>query len=493
MSKKDHKRSRVPNKAVAVVTALVLGAGGVAFVAANASAGGSRRDGAQSGQQAQQAQQAGAKTIACPDVGDRLRDVPEQAKPAVDQNLAQLDAQVAESYQKLAAGQWDPGTSLGELQQKRSGTIARIDEAIGQVAQPPSGLDELSACEMKATDVKPGDTGGGQEDAAAAQNGTGGQDAAVQDPTAQAQDPAAQSQALSKKQGKGPSRADFVDITKVRPNVVKPRARAGASTGSFTSRCGRNENKHLNPDNVIVAPGVSNGAHHMHDYVGNKITDAFSTNDSLAAAGTTCSNGDQSAYYWPVLRVQNAGQGPDVNAPGGGQDANVGTILQPKSVTIRMDGSAVSKVTAMPRFLRIITGDAKAFTNGVANANASWSCTGFENRQLKDKYPICPQGSDVVRTFNFQSCWDGKNIDSANHRTHVAFADRNGACAQGFKAIPQLVERITYSVPQGSRIAVDSFPEQLHKPGTDHGDFVDAMSDRLMRQAVNCVNSGRRC
>lgn len=479
MSQKDHKRSRLPNKAVAVVTALVLGAGGVAFVAANASAGGSRRDAAQSGQQAAQA---GAATIACPDVGDRLRDVPEQAKPEVDQNLAQLDAQVAESYQKLAAGQWDAEASLGELRQKRSGTIARIDDAIAQVAQPPAGLDELSACEMKATDVKPGDTGGGQDDAAAAAQD--GQDIAVQDRTAQAQ---------SRKQGKGPSRADFVDITRVRPNVVKPRARAGASTGSFSSRCGRNEDKHLNPDNVIVAPGVSNGAHHMHDYVGNRTTDAFSTNDSLAAAGTTCGNGDQSAYYWPVLRVQNAGQGPDVNAPGGGQDANVGTILQPRSVTIRMDGSAVSKVTAMPRFLRIITGDAKAFTNGTANANASWSCTGFENRQLKDKYPVCPRGSDVVRTFTFQSCWDGRNIDSANHRTHVAFADRNGACAQGFRAIPQLVERITYSVPQGARIAVDSFPEQLHKPVTDHGDFVDAMSDRLMRQAVNCVNSGRRC
>ncbi|MFD0385114.1 DUF1996 domain-containing protein [Streptomyces stramineus] len=82
----------------------------------------------------------------------------------------------------------------------------------------------------------------------------------------------------------------------------------------------------------------------------------------------------------------------------------------------------------MPRFLRIITGDAKALTNGVANANASWSCEGFENRQLKDKYPICPDGADVVRTFAFQSCWDGRNTDSANHRTHVAFARGDGSC-----------------------------------------------------------------
>ncbi len=41
----------------------------------------------------------------------------------------------------------------------------------------------------------------------------------------------------------------------------------------------------------------------------------------------------------------------------------------------------------------------------------------------------------MVRTFAFQSCWDGQNIDSANHRTHVAFADARGNCQNGFKAI----------------------------------------------------------
>ncbi|MEK8169602.1 DUF1996 domain-containing protein [Streptomyces sp. M19] len=147
----------------------------------------------------------------------------------------------------------------------------------------------------------------------------------------------------------------------------------------------------------------------------------------------------------------------------------------------------------MPRFLRMITGDAKAFTNGPGNANASWSCTGFENRQLKDKYPICPQGSQVVRTLNFQSCWDGRNTDSANHRTHVAFAQADGSCPNGFRAIPQVRQRIAYAVPKGSLFAVDSFPEQLHKPVTDHGDFIDVMPDRLMRKAVGCINSGRTC
>ncbi|MGH1553773.1 hypothetical protein ACRAWF_22765 [Streptomyces sp. L7] len=72
---------------------------------------------------------------------------------------------------------------------------------------------------------------------------------------------------------------------KVANNVLaKPQKQAQASTGSFTTRCGVNANKNHNTDNVIVAPGVTNGAHHEHDYVGNQKVNAFSTNDSLLAA-----------------------------------------------------------------------------------------------------------------------------------------------------------------------------------------------------------------
>jgi hypothetical protein len=99
----------------------------------------------------------------------------------------------------------------------------------------------------------------------------------------------------------------------------------------------------------------------------------------------------------------------------------------------------------------------------------------------------------VVRSFAFQSCWDGVNTDSANHRDHVAFADASGNCPTGFKAIPQLTARLTYSVPAGTTYAVDGFQDQQHKAITDHDDFINAMTDQLMAQAVDCINSGRRC
>jgi hypothetical protein len=84
----------------------------------------------------------------------------------------------------------------------------------------------------------------------------------------------------------------------------------------------------------------------------------------------------------------------------------------------------------------------------------------------------------------------------------VAFTDAAGTCPSGFRPIPQLVQRIVYdvdapSLEDGGRttplFAVDSFPEQLHKPGTDHGDFINVFDEDLMREMADCINDGRKC
>ncbi|MFD9778490.1 DUF1996 domain-containing protein [[Kitasatospora] papulosa] len=465
------KRSTAANRAIAASAALILGGGGLVAVNVHASAG-EGASGPPPGRFQDAARQ--LSTIDCPDAGLALPDVPDRARPEVDRELAAMDTQITDAYRQFADRREriarDPDLAgnavLGPLRAKRTASLDRIGTAVERVAgNRPQGLDGLAGCGLRADDQNGGDDDG----AGGTDDGQG-------------------------RVGNGPEAADFVDIRSVRPDRDRPRNRRGASRGTFTTDCGRNENGKFNPDNVIAAPGVSNGAHHMHDYVGNQATDAFAGDDDLAGGETTCRNqGDRSTYYWPVLRLQNGQDEDDVDADGGGRDGNAGEIQTPSQVTLRFVGSPVGKVTAMPRFLRIITGDAKSFTNGDANANASWSCTGFEDRQLADKYPICPEGSKVVRSFAFQSCWDGRNTDSANHRTHVAFAREDGRCPDGFRAVPQLVQRIVYDVPPGPGFAVDSFPEQLHKPGTDHGDFINVFDDKLMKKVVSCINGGRRC
>ncbi|WP_026249074.1 DUF1996 domain-containing protein [Streptomyces sp. LaPpAH-108] len=470
----------------------MLGGGGLvaANVYASASEGGW---GGQSPEATGQVKAAGMATIDCPDVGTQLTKVPEAARADVDRELAQLDQQIAAAYQQLQQSapeiRQDPaaadGPIMNPLKDKRKATLDRVADAIGRAGDRPEGLDALAACTMRPAESAPGDSA-----------------SAESTPPAATQPPADNGQAPGQG-GNGPVAADYTDIKSVQPNVPNPAKGSDASGGSFTSECGVNENGLRNSDNVIVAPGVSNGAHHFHDYVGNQSNTAFASDDDLAKADTSCvDKGDKSTYYWPVLRLQNGKQEKDAGAPGGGTEGNAGEIVTPKQVTITFEGNPRGKVAEMPRLLRIITGDAKSFVNGPANANASWSCTGFEDRQLKDKYPLCPSGSDVVRTFRFQSCWDGRNTDSANHRTHVAFAGEDGACPEGFEPIPQLVQRIVYDVDAPSLndggktvplFAVDSFPEQQHKPVTDHGDFINVFDENLMREMVDCINSGRTC
>ncbi|TNC27676.1 DUF1996 domain-containing protein [Amycolatopsis alkalitolerans] len=420
----------------------------------------------------------------------------------------------------------------------------------------------------------------------------------------------------------------FVDITTVRPNVKTPQPGRSASAGTFTVDCGKNENQHFNPDNFIAQPGVRNGAQHLHDYVGNLTTNADSTDDSLLAGGTTCKNGDKSAYFWPVVRIDTgdqqesttatsarqtsagstqAGAAPAVDCPDvagrlpgvpgqasaevndnlaqlnqqiadadqrlvtsrgqGGPDfvqnavlgplrdkrqaaidrirlaigragkqawldrglancgvkgrggngstttatsaselpgvndkneiaGNDGEIQRPATVSLTFRGSPVTRVRAMPQFLRVLSGDAKEGTNGPANARPAWTCTGFEDR-LSGKYPICPEGSKVERIHDFPSCWDGKNTDSANHRTHIVFPDENGRCGRGFVAVPQLRVTLTYDIPRAVQLAgqykVDSFPEERHNPLSDHDDFANVMSPQLMSRVVGCINQGQTC
>ncbi|MDG9691624.1 DUF1996 domain-containing protein [Streptomyces sp. DH17] len=487
------RRTPLAAKVVAGAAALAVGGGGLVWANFHASAH-------EEGPAHHRTRSAAAQvaTIDCPDVGQQLSGVPDRARGEVDGELATMDSQITEAYQRLAttrrAQAGDPqfvqNTILGPLKDRRKAIIDRIQLEIDRAGgRADDNLDQLAGCQGRpAEQPQNGDGQNGD-----GQNGDGQDGGQNQDDNGNG--------------AAGPVADDFIDIDDVEPNSRDSENGlaangGGGSTGTFTTDCGVNENNLFNSDNLIAAPGVDNGAHHVHDYVGNQDNDAFSSDEDLANADTSCRNqGDRSTYYWPVLRLQDGTEEFDANELGGGAEGNVGRILKPAQAELKFVGNQQGDVVAMPKFLRIITGDAKSFTNGDANANSSWSCTGFEDRQVTDKYPLCPEGSQVVRTSNFQSCWDGQNIDSANHRDHMAFVQEDGGCPNGFQAIPQLQVRLVYDIPtptvENGQVrnpyAVDSFPEQLHKPITDHNDFINVMDEDLMNEVVDCINSGEDC
>jgi hypothetical protein len=299
------------------------------------------------------------------------------------------------------------------------------------------------------------------------------------------------SDAVAVQRSDGPQPSDYVDIHEVPLASPDPPAGPNASIGSFRQDCGTNANGLHNPDNYIAVPGQLSGAHHVHDYLGNQSVNYLTTNESLAASkDTSCRYGDQSTYFWPVVRDATK-VGADEGQVGGGKDGNHGRILPMVDVRIEFRGNPQSNVVAMPRFLRLWTGNATAVSSNLQFARSQWTCAGFENR-ITTEYPLCPNGA-VKRIIEYPSCWNGKDLSSNDLRSHTAFPGKDGGCPAGTRAIPKIVIIVTYSVPPGRNFVLDAFPGEHHSPLTDHAAFENVMPDGLMSFIVDCINSDRNC
>ncbi|MEU8817390.1 DUF1996 domain-containing protein [Actinoplanes sp. NPDC048796] len=278
---------------------------------------------------------------------------------------------------------------------------------------------------------------------------------------------------------RGDDRAFYTSMSDAARVPAAVRPVEGASTGSYTWDCGRNQNGHRNTGNPVVSPGVAGPAHHEHDFVGNLGVRADSRLEDLPGQSTSCTNGDASTYYWPVLRL-------------GTTKEHHGPALVPTSLTLTYLGNPRGPVVAMPRLLVAAVGDAYAYTNKNGSARSEWSCSNTPDRTTM-KYPICDDGAEVVRIFDFPSCWDGRQLDSANHRQQVVFPAAGGGCPAGTFAVPHLKISMTYAVPAGRRYRIDAFDGQRRSPLTDHGFMVNLMPDDLMKRVVTCLNAGQAC
>jgi hypothetical protein len=92
-----------------------------------------------------------------------------------------------------------------------------------------------------------------------------------------------------------------------------------------------------------------------------------------------------------------------------------------------------------------------------------------------------------VKTFlqlhvNFPDCWDGKRLDSLDHRSHMAYA-RGGRCPASHP-VPVPALSIVYAYPErmleGSRAIGLSSGGQY----SGHADFINAWNEQALRTLV---------
>ena len=254
---------------------------------------------------------------------------------------------------------------------------------------------------------------------------------------------------------------DYVDIDDVEANGNI--GEGGVfNGGSYSVDCGVSD--HNNSDNYMAAPGKRNGAQHVHDYVGNESTNADSDDDSLEQAGTSCGNGDQSTFFWPVLRDIN-GPSPDEGEDGGSLDGNVGSILKPHV-----------RAAHLPRSRRRAgRADAHAPHDDHGQREAGRSERQERQRQVhlleratRTGSPSSTRsavaGEQLMRLLDYPSCWDGQNLESKDFRDHMVFPDDEGNCSDGFDADPGAADHADLRPARGSHVPDRQLPERAARP-----------------------------
>jgi hypothetical protein len=164
----------------------------------------------------------------------------------------------------------------------------------------------------------------------------------------------------------------------------------------------------------------------------------------------------------------------------------------------------------LPHGLRYIFGYNMATgTNGPTDPNAPeyWmvfytcSSNGTHYRTL-DAVEACPIGQRITAHATAPNCWDGKNLDSPNHRSHMAYPTRvvtygrYGCPTTHPYVIPTMSVQIAYTVDANLRTWLLS-SDQMHNsvPGsTMHMDYWEAWSPALKATwHRNCVDKRLSC
>jgi hypothetical protein len=239
---------------------------------------------------------------------------------------------------------------------------------------------------------------------------------------------------------------------------------AQASDTSFASQC---MYSHSAPDDPIVFPNQP-GASHRHDFFGNTSTNASSSYNSLVNAGTTCHlEGDTGSYWSPALY-------------------DSGRLVAPHNALVyyRVGGKDRDTIRAFPAGLQVVAKD--------QNVRTFWGCgTGTgDSGSRQANIPTCSNGTHLVLRYRFPDCWDGSNLDSADHTSHMAFA-RGGDCPSSHRRpLPMLTMNIHYPGSDGGDVVLGS----PNMPVTPHADFFNSWDQEELRRLVRvCLNAGRSC
>jgi hypothetical protein len=261
----------------------------------------------------------------------------------------------------------------------------------------------------------------------------------------------------------------------------------GPDDGAFRTTCGVAAWGFFDP---IVYPGRANAAH-LHVFFGNTAVAPGSTPETLTASGnSTCRGGtlNRSAYWAPAL-----------------VDAGTGAVLMPTAATFYYKtgyNMPATQLRPIPAGLRMVAGDMRA---AAYQEHAGWGCRDRWTANTGAIPTTCPAGDAVRMYVDFPQCWDGRNLDAPDHKSHMAYPnyrnppERSSCPASHPVALPAITEFFDYPVTTASRPARWRLSSDMYdaaRPGgySAHADWMNGWDPTVMATLVSrCLNAGRDC
>jgi Domain of unknown function (DUF1996) len=252
--------------------------------------------------------------------------------------------------------------------------------------------------------------------------------------------------------------------------TIPSTALASGTFGSIQVVC---RPAHSQSDDPIMMPGMP-GASHRHEFFANRSTNASSTNASLAGKPTTCSRrGDTAAYWTPTLFNNGKRVVPDR------------VVAYYRTRGIRDIGS----IRPFPPGLKMIAGNDEATAaHPQATGIVNWACG--DGIQGTAKPPASCSSAALRLRVAFPNCWDGKQLDSADHKSHMAYAQQGGCPASHPVPVPTLELNFRWKI-SGSLSNLRLSSGDVY---TGHADFWNSWHQDVLTQLVHdCLNAGQVC
>lgn len=251
-----------------------------------------------------------------------------------------------------------------------------------------------------------------------------------------------------------------LNYVRLRPESSPPSHHTGveALNGEFRISCNYS---HMLNDDPIVKPNQT-GASHLHVFFGNKGANASSTTQSLMASGnSTCDGGimNRSSYWVPAI-IQE------------------GRPIAPSGSNMYYKTESSDIVQSMPKGLKIVAGDMKSTD---VQPHMHWLCMNSADSNVSGNQgyiPSCLVGNHVMMYIEFPAWWDGVNLDSADHKSHLSYAKD----ATHTVKIPDITFNIRYDIKAVDdtskwRLASDMYDVSKAGGYSMHGDYMFGWSD----------------